>query len=37
LKVDDIPGAQVSTLRKGITTNRKINPIWPFENYPYLG
>lgn len=37
MKVLDIPGAQVNTLKKGITTNRVVNPIWPFNNYQYLG
>ena len=37
MKILDIPGAQVNTLKKGISTNRVVNPVWPFNQYQYLG
>jgi hypothetical protein len=37
MKTGDIMGAQANTLKKGITTTRFINPIWPHNHYQYPG
>jgi len=34
MKTKDIPGAQTTTLRKGMTTTRHLDPLWPAYKFP---
>jgi len=34
MKTQDIPGAQIATLKKGMSTLRQTNPIWPAYRVP---
>jgi hypothetical protein len=35
LEIKDVPGAQACTKKRGLTTERHTNPIWP--EYKYIG
>jgi len=34
MKTKDIPGAQTATLRKGMSTTRHLDPLWPAYKFP---